>query len=181
MEAGSRMSDKAVQAKTGKTWAQWFSTLDAAGARKMSHKEIVAHLSSKHKVGPWWRQMVTVGYEQARGMRALHQKPGGYEISVSKTIPVSVSALYRAWQDEGIRRRWLTEKSLAIRRSTANKSMRVTWSDLQTRVDVNFYPRGSTKSQVVVQHGKLKDSKAADGMKVYWSKTLDRLKEVLEA
>ncbi|MBZ5536330.1 MAG: hypothetical protein LAO31_10280 [Acidobacteriia bacterium] len=95
MRTGSRMSDEAVQGKAGRTWKEWFSILDAAGARKMNHKEIVAYLSSKHKVGSWWRQMVTVGYEQARGMRELHQKPGGYEISVSKTIPVSPSVRER--------------------------------------------------------------------------------------
>ncbi len=32
-----RMSDAAVQAKTGKNWRQWFEILDAAGARKMDH------------------------------------------------------------------------------------------------------------------------------------------------
>jgi len=28
-----RLSDAAVQAKTGKTWQEWFAVLDAAGAR----------------------------------------------------------------------------------------------------------------------------------------------------
>jgi len=40
--------------------------LDKAGAKKMDHKQIVAYLSEQHQVGPWWQQMVTVGYEQAR-------------------------------------------------------------------------------------------------------------------
>ena len=39
-----RMSDAAVQAKTGKTWPEWFAVLDKAGAAKMTHKEIAAHL-----------------------------------------------------------------------------------------------------------------------------------------
>ena len=52
-----RMSDAAVQSKTGKTWPEWFKVLDAAGARKMSHQQIVAVLSKQHGVGPWWQQM----------------------------------------------------------------------------------------------------------------------------
>lgn len=35
----TRMSDKAVKAKTGKDWRQWFSILDKAGAAKMSHRD----------------------------------------------------------------------------------------------------------------------------------------------
>ena len=34
----------------------------------MNHKQIVALLYAKHNVGPWWQQMVTVTYEQARGL-----------------------------------------------------------------------------------------------------------------
>jgi hypothetical protein len=69
------MSDEAVEAKTGKTWSRWFKHLDAAGARKMTHQEIVAHLRDKHDVRPWWQQMVAVTYEQARGLREIHEKP----------------------------------------------------------------------------------------------------------
>ena len=48
-----RMSDEAVKAKTGKKWDQWFAILDKAGAKEMSHKDIVKFLNSKHDVGPW--------------------------------------------------------------------------------------------------------------------------------
>ena len=39
-----RLSDAAVQAKTGKTWQEWFAVLDAAGARAMDHQSIAAYL-----------------------------------------------------------------------------------------------------------------------------------------
>lgn len=94
------MSDHAVKAKTGKVWSEWFKILDAAGAKKMTHQEIAALLHSKHHVGPWWTQMVTVTYEQARGLRDKHQKPGGYEISVSRTVDASLSKAFKAWTDE---------------------------------------------------------------------------------
>lgn len=68
-----------------------------------------------------------------------------------------------------------------IRQATANKSMRITWVDNKTSLEVNFYPKGQAKSQLVVQHGKLPDAQAAAKMKIYWSKKLDWLKEFLKA
>lgn len=147
----------------------------------MDHKGIVACLKEKYgEVGGWWLQMITVGYEQARGMREKHEKPGGYEISVSKTIAAPVAALYKAWQDGKTRARWLPETLIVIRKATEGKSMRITWTDRKTSLDVNFYPQGDTKSQVVIQHGKLPDAGAATRMKAYWAKALDRLKGIRE-
>jgi hypothetical protein len=91
-----QMSDDAVQAKTGKNWKEWFAVLDKAGARKMSHQEIVKYLNTNEGVGPWWQQMVTVTYERARGLRDLHQKPSGYEISISRTVDAQCVA-QRRW------------------------------------------------------------------------------------
>ena len=174
------MSDAAIQAKTGKTWSQWFAILDKAGAKKMNHKQIVAYLNEQHALGRWWQQMVTVTYEQARGMREKHEKPEGYQISVSKTLNVPVAAAYKAWNDARSRNRWLAEKGMAIRKATPDKSMRITWPDGKTSVEVNFYPKGDGKSQVVVQHSKLPNAKEASAKKAYWSKKLEGLKAVLE-
>ena len=173
-----RMSDEAVEAKTGKTWSRWFKHLDAAGARKMTHQEIVAHLRDKHDVRPWWQQMVAVTYEQARGLREKHEKPGGYEISVSRTISAPVSRAFKAWTDDKTRKQWLPA-NFVVRKSTANKTLRLTWND-DTDVVVGFYPKGESKCQVVAQHGKLKDAKAGAKMKGFWSEALDRLKELME-
>src|SRR6266849_6848560 len=89
------ISSEAVRAKTGKGWPEWLKILDAAGAKKMNHKEMVALLHTKHGVDPWWQQMVTVGYEQARGRRLKHQKGDVFSIGASKTIEASVSTLYK--------------------------------------------------------------------------------------
>lgn len=174
-----RMSGEAVEAKTGKNWSRWFKHLDAAGGKKMTHQEIVAHLSDKHGVRPWWTQMITVTYEQARGLRDKHQKPGGYEISVSRTIEASVSKAYKAWADEKTRKKWLPA-NLIIRKATPNKTLRITWEDGKTSVAASFYAKGPGKCQVVAQHGKLPDAKSAEKMKKFWGKALDGLKELIE-
>jgi hypothetical protein len=179
-ESSQAISDEAVRAKTGKAWPEWFAILDAAGATNMSHKEIVAYLNEQHGVGPWWQQMVTVTYEQARSLRQKHEMPNGYQISRSKTIAVPLAALYDAWQDEATRWRWLPEVSLHIRKATEGKTMRIVWSD-NTTLDVSFYPKGEHKTQVTVQHNKLANAAEAERMKAYWTERLNSLKAILEA
>lgn len=174
-----RMSDAAVEAKTGKTWSHWYKLLDAAGAKKMTHQDIVAHLRDKHDVRSWWRQMIAVTYEQARGLRAEHQKPDGYEISVSRTMTAPTGKAYQAWTDEKTRQKWLPSQ-LTIRKATTNKTLRITWEDGKTSVVVAFMPKGSSKCQVVAQHSKLPSAKEAAGMKKFWSEALDRLRAILE-
>lgn len=175
-----RVGDEAVKAKTGKNWKEWFTLLNKAGAKKMTHQEIVKLLSSKHDVGPWWQQMVTVAYEQASGLRQGNQRADGYQISVSRTLNASTDLVYKAFADETSRAEWLGEKGLVVRKATPNKTMRVTWKDKATSLEVYFTKKTADKTQVVVQHTKIPDAKAADKMKSYWTKKLDRLKTTLE-
>lgn len=174
---GNRPGDEAVRAKTGKTWPEWLAVLDEAGASGMSHKEIVAYLRAHHAPGPWWEQSITVVYEQERGLRQKHEKPGGFEISRSKTLNVPLDQLYDAWSDEALRRSWLADPDFDVRKATPGKSMRITWVDGATSIDVSFYPKGAEKAQVSVQHTKLATAEAAERMKRYWEENLARLKE----
>src|SRR5262249_726901 len=106
---------EAVRAKTGKGWAGWFAILDKAGAAKWSHKEIAKHVDELG-CGDWWSQMVTVGYEQARGLRVKHQTAEGFSASGSKTVGVPIAKLYAAWEDPKMRAKWLRDK-IEIRRA----------------------------------------------------------------
>jgi uncharacterized protein YndB with AHSA1/START domain len=174
------ISAEAVRARTGRTWAEWFAVLDRAGAKKMTHQQIVAYLHGQHGVGSWWQQMVTVGYEQARGLREKHETPRGYQVSVSKTFGIPVTRLYRAWKDKAARLRWLPETALTIRKATPNKSLRITWAKGETNVEVNFYIKGASKSQVTVQHNKLPSLRQGERMKAYWAGRLAALGRFLE-
>lgn len=178
---GQKISDAAVTARTGRSWSEWFRILDAAGAQDMSHKEIASFLYEKKKVPGWWNQMVANCYEQQRGLRQKHQTPTGYyEISVSKVIEAPTSTLYKSWKDEKVRESWLPQQAIVIRKATPNRSLRITWSDRKTSLSVDFYEKGQSKGQVVVQHLKLKDPSAAEKMKKYWIKMLAKLKSELE-
>jgi uncharacterized protein YndB with AHSA1/START domain len=174
-----RMSDEAVKAKTGKPWSEWFSILDQARARKLPHKEIVKILREDFGLGPWWQQMVAVTFEQQRGLRQKHEGPRGFQISVSRTLPVPLPLLYKAFANARARAAWLPEDGLIVRKATANKSLRITWKDGSTSLEIGFFEKGAGKSQVAVQHSKLPDARAVAKMKRYWADALERLRQYL--
>lgn len=173
------ISTTAVRKATDRTWAEWLTLLDAAGARKLPHREIAQLLKRKHRLDDWWSQMVTVGYEQARGLRTKHQKSDGFEISLTKTMAVPVDRAFAAWRDPALREQWLPRTPLTIRKATPHKSIRIVWAD-ETSVGVNFWPKGPLKCSVVPQHGRLTTPEAAEKMKAYWTAKLEALRAFLE-
>lgn len=168
------MSDAAVKQHTGCTWKRWVHALDHHGAAEMPHRDIVTLVSAKYKVPDWWSQMVTVGYERIKGLRARGQRRDGtYEASKSRTFAVPVATLFDAWADARRRKRWLDER-VTIRTATAPKSIRIGWSD-GSIIAVGFYAKGASKSSVAVQHAKLPDRDTAERLKQYWAERLDAL------
>lgn len=174
------VGSEAVQRATGKSWDEWLKLLDRAGAKSMPHKEIALLLSRKCGVPDWWSQMVTVGYEQARGLRDVYQHADGYAANASRTFEVGIEHLFGAWSDPKSRARWLPKAPLEVRRAVAGKSMRMTWTVGGSRVDVNFFAKGAGKSQVQVEHACLASSAAVSRQKAYWSDALARLKAILD-
>ncbi len=172
------IGSEAVRAKTGKGWADWFAILDKAGASKWTHQEIAKHLHARG-CGDWWSQMVTVGYEQARGLRVKHQVADGFSASASKTVAAPLAKLYAAWADPKSRANWLSGAKFTVRRATVNRSLRITWAD-DTNVDVMFFAKGPAKSQVAVEQRKLSGLKDVERVKKFWTAALAKLKQLLE-
>ena len=173
------MSNAIMLEKTGRTWEDWVRVLDEHGADRMAHSEIANLLSSKYKVPSWWTQMVTVGYERLKGLRARGQRRDGtYEASKSRTFDLPVATLFEAWADAKIRRRWLDEPAVMVRTATAPKSMRLGWPD-GTIITVGFTAKGPAKSAVALAHTKLPDRETADRLKAYWAQRLDELAELI--
>jgi hypothetical protein len=173
------MSDDKIAAKTGRTWREWVQVLDADGAAAMPHRDIAALVHGKHRVGDWWAQTVTVGYERIKGLRDRGQRRGGgYEAGKSRTFNVPVMALFKAWAEAPTRRRWLDGDDIAVRTATAPKSIRLQWPD-GTIVVAGFMAKGDGKSAVAVVHTKLRDRAASENAKRYWTARLDALGAVL--
>ena len=175
-----RISDSAVRSKTKRTWNEWFSILDEAGAKELTHKDIASYIYKNYCLSPWWSQMITVRYEQKHGLRSRYQRPDGYSVSASKVLNSSVDKVYNYWVDAKLRIRWLNMNDIKIRKATQDKSITATWIDGKTTLEVNFYKKRNSKSQVVVQHSKIAIIEEAFSMKLYWKKSLQRLASMSE-
>jgi hypothetical protein len=176
----ARLSDESVKKATGCDWTKWVFVLDKAGGKEMSHPELVKHIREKYKTPSWWTQMVAVGYERIRGLRAQgQQRSGEWTITKSKTVAVPLAKLYAAFSNARQRAKWMPGVKLTIRTSTVNKSMRIRWED-GSPVDVGFFARGEAKSQVALEHRKLASKADADRIRAFWSERLDALAAMLK-
>jgi hypothetical protein len=174
------MSDAAIKAKTGCTWERWVRSLDSHQADTWPHAKIAEFVHTKYKVGDWWAQSVTVGYERIKGLRAIGQRRNGaFEAGKSKTFAVPLSRLYQAWHKADRRAAWLDEPKLVIRTALKDRSLRITWPD-RTSVEVMFYAKPGGKSQVTITHRKLPDKATSDRLKAYWTERLSALSGVLD-
>jgi hypothetical protein len=122
--AEPQMGDDAILKGTGRDWGAWVEALDAWGGRERAHTEIARHVAEEHGIDGWWAQAVTVGYERIAGLRSVNQRPDGFSMDASKTVPVPVAALFALFVDDGAREEWLGEGVLRLRTSAPAKSAR---------------------------------------------------------
>lgn len=170
------MSSEAVEKATGKGWDEWLEILDEAKASETDHKTIAAWLQENHIESGWWAQTVTVGYEQARGMRKKHERPDGFSVSVSRTISRPLPDLYSSWEDGSKREKWLPDtKSLEYTTANKNKNLRGRWPEDDSLLIVSFYDKGDGRTQVVVQLERLTSEEVVEERRSFWKEALGRL------
>jgi hypothetical protein len=161
-------SDEAVRRATGRGWDDWFRILDERGLEGFSHTETARWLATEHPISGWWAQSVTVGYERARGLRAVHQTGDGFSVTVSKTVPVGIEALRTAFVDGGLRDRWLEPGTVTPRTTTARTSMRFDFRTDGSRIGAYFTDLGPAKASVAIQHEKLASAEEVEAMRSFW-------------
>lgn len=171
------VSDASIRRATGRGFRDWLRILDEWGAKDRKHGEIATYLMEEHGVPGWWAQTVTVGWERARGVRQKYQTASGFQVSVSKTLPVEVGALYRAFTDARRRNRWLERGTLKVRTKTENKTARFDFRDEGSRVHAYFEAKGPEKTTVTIQHEKLSGPEDVEEKRAFWKERLQRLVE----
>ena len=174
------MTDEAMRRGSGRTIGEWLEILDAWGASERRHPDIARWLVAEHGIGGWWAQSVTVGYERARGMRALHERPDGYEVSASRTINVAAERISDAFTDEALRAEWLPDAPISVRTANRGRSARFDWGDPPSLIGFNLFAKGEGKTQIGLAHQKLPDADTAERLKAMWRERLSALKEMLE-
>ena len=174
-----QVSDQKVEERTGRDWSQWMGWLDRRGAKKLGHKGIVALLGTQG-VGPWYQQMIAVVYEQERGLRAVHEKPTGFEITRTKTIAADGEEVYRAFSDARRRRHWLGGQGWTVRTHKPPERMRVEFEGGPSILEIRVSALAKSKSRVSVQQTRLANARAAERSKTFWQGRLLALKTYLE-
>jgi uncharacterized protein YndB with AHSA1/START domain len=189
-----RISSDSVREATGRGWDEWLETLDAAGAAGWSHREIVAYLKREHgdETTGLWRQSLTVGYEQARGKRALGETAdAGFEVGVRRTVDASPDAVWKAltsrpelWLGPDVtfrkgERYSVPGASGEIRVVKPDDRVRLTWqlegwaAPATMQLALSRAPSG--KTTVTAHLEKLPDADARDAVREHLREALDRL------
>jgi hypothetical protein len=176
------VGDDALRTATGRSWQEWLGLLDKAGAAagSLDHQQI-HDLAMQWVPGAdrWWGQMVSTGYERARG---LHEKAraraGNFKASIAKTLPVPLFAAFAAWADQSLRRGWLDAADLDFTRLNAGRNIRARWPDGSV-LDIRFDSTSPDQCEIVIDATKLADASAAERAKAFWQEQFERLQAYL--
>ena len=185
------LGDKAVLAKTGHGLDHWFAVLDAFGAASKGHTASARHLAREHGVPGWHAQGITVAYERARGLRAMNQAKGGFQVTVTRVVPAAVPEVVAAlrgrarggWReraDPGLRA--ALEQAVrppakgVVTRPDGVARLRYKWDATTVEMRIEPRPRGASVS---IGNMGLADAAAVEARRSRWRAALDALKDEL--
>jgi uncharacterized protein YndB with AHSA1/START domain len=184
----------AAQSATGKTIDAWFAELDAQGGVAAGRRALSDYLFKDKKVDAWWTTTLVVEHEKARGAVEKDGQAKGYNICVTKSVAAPPQKIYDALLDM---KAWLgAQANLDLREGGAfddgeghrgvfkrlapGKTIRFTWEGKGHQkaedVEIKFTVAGA-KTSIVLNHNRLPDRAAADGMRAAWTRVLDSIKE----
>ncbi len=190
-----RIANESVREATGRAWDEWLAALDAAGAADLGHKEIVAHLEREHPdVSAWWRQSITVAYEQARGKRVLGETAdAGFQLGVQRTVALNrreawdlVTSRPELWLGEGAAvafepgARFVgPAASGAIRVVKPGRRLRMAWQPLgwpsPATLQLTFTESGPGKTAISAHLERLPDAATREEMRARFCEALERI------
>lgn len=197
MKQLGKVTSDSVFKCTGKHWQEWIELLDKAGARSWTHQETVAFLKKKHKLGPWWQQGVTSGYEIAIGRRIEGQNiKGEYMVTSTKSLAFGVQKSWKVLTSKNGLAVWLkplSPVSIAagaqfettdgffgeVRTLKKERSIRMTWQDpnweKKTVLQIMLVARPKEKSIVVFNHTEIRELKVQALLRRRWKSVLVEL------
>lgn len=187
------LSDAKSIEKTGHGLAHWFDVLDKFGAIEKGHTKAADHLYSDHGVPGWYCQGITVAYERARGKRVMNQRcDGKFEVTVSKVMEAKPSQLIKALKDgrgwtDGVDKDLLKALASAVKdkkskgfitRPDGQARFRYKWND--STVQMNMYPKGPSKTSLVVQHMNFTDAESVETHRAKWKTAFNAIAELFD-
>lgn len=200
-ETLNRTTNASVLKHTGKSWDQWVPLLKKAGGETWTHQELVAHLRKKHKLTPWWQQVVAGGFEVAVGKKIEGRTlQGDLTLTVTKTMPVSMKALWKFLNSEEGMKLWLkplwplkikagqsfeTEDGYygEIRTMKAPQRARLKWCEPNwakpTVAQLYLVPRPGNKCLCIFSHEKVLETRVLERLRKRWKDAMDAIEAVV--
>lgn len=195
------INDASAKEKTGKTLAQWFTVLDAAGGLAKGRRDSSNLLLEQVGKDAWWATTIVVEYERAKGQKEKDGKPTGYSICSTKTVDAALEQVYAAFGDAKLLDRWLGAKTkvqfaeggtlengdgdkATFGRLRPNKDLRMSWNGklaAGSAVEVMFADKGKGKTGITLNHTRIQSRREADQLRSGWAAALDALKRHLES
>lgn len=187
------VSSTAAQSATGHSFDAWFAEFDSMGGPTQGRKAFNDYLFKERKVDAWWTGTLVVEYERARGAVEKDGLLKGYNICVTKSVAATPLKVYEALLAT---KAWMGAKSSAemreggafedgdghrgtIKRLTPGKLIRFTWEgrghQTSEEVEIKLTDSGA-KTSIVLNHTRLPDRSAADGMRAAWTQVLETIK-----
>jgi uncharacterized protein YndB with AHSA1/START domain len=197
-----RISTESVREATGRGWDDWLKTLDDAGAEDWDHKEIVAYLKREHgeATSSWWRQSITVGYEQARGKRVVGETADtGFQVGVQRSVDATVAEAWELitsrpelWLGEGASvtfaegTRYQTPGAGGeIRVVKPGDRLRLSWQPQEwsapATLQLTLSESESGKTVIQAHLEKLPDADAREATRTRWREALERIAAAAES
>lgn len=188
------ITDASTLKKTGHGLEHWFAVLDAFDAATQGHTAAAAHLHGAHGIPGWYAQGITVAYERARGLRELNQSCAGtFQVSVSKTVPVSVAEVIDALKSAERRATWLAgadpglvqafdaafsgDKPREVKTKGSDYAwVRFPWAPHKVEIRITGKPTGAS---VVADNTALADAEQVEQKRAQWRVALEGLRRHL--
>ncbi|WP_193509023.1 DUF4287 domain-containing protein [Cryobacterium sp. BB736] len=164
---GQNYSEEKVIASTGRTMDQWHQLLDGAGATGWKHPQIARWLVDEHGVDGWWAQGITVGFEQARGMRRPGQQADG-------TFAVSVSRTLGGAEYDAVVERLADSYGETMSRSPGARHPTARWRDGDESVLMTISPVKGGATRVTLTRSRIADDDGLAAAKADLAAALDR-------
>lgn len=185
------ISSLSVKKTTGKSWKMWVNIIDRKGGGNLSHKEIAKMIyeiylknhwgpsNSSDKTAQWWAQMVTVGYEYAKGRRVLGGTINqGFEIGVQKIIHTNQQKLWKFLNSLKGKSIWLGKNEFELRTKKENERLRLIYKDSTLQISLFCNRNTPDKTNLRFHQEKLKSSEEREKMKRHWSGILNKISQI---
>ena len=194
---GSVSVQKVLEA-TGTPYARWVRVLDAFDVKTHGHTAAAKHLLEDHQIPPWYSQAITVRYELERGLRSGGQtdEKGLHVIQLSKTLPASVSTVYRSLATTAGLAAWLSAEArieaekggdfhdgrghaATLRVVTPERRLRLHWTDHGALADsmlaLELEDAGKDRTRLRWIATKVSDRAAGERERAHWKDAFERL------